>query len=288
MNHLSEEQLIEFRYGDGSPAARAEAENQLKICAQCREANDALAAVVAMVEAAPVPERDAAYGARVWRQIEPKLKQRSGFNWRAWFTLPRLSLAGAMAVVIIAAFVAGRYWQGRQTGSPQLPVPQFPRRSASAFCSSRWAITSTARKWFCSNWKMPGRPRARPREWWIFPNSGSGPKTWSPPIGCIAKRPRGPATRAFRSARRAGTVLIQVAHSPSQISFAHSRIFEELRRARNPVQGARGGIGSARTRKIARAGFQARPEPGPGEAKAMNALLKKNRRTKRIDYRKRI
>lgn len=65
MNHLSEEQLIEFRCGDAgdNPPARAEAENHLKTCAKCREAYESHDAILAMVEAAPVPERDVAYGA---------------------------------------------------------------------------------------------------------------------------------------------------------------------------------------------------------------------------------
>jgi hypothetical protein len=113
MNHLNEEQLIEFRYGEAKDCA--EIENHLRACASCREALESLESVLAAVDAAPVPERDEAYGARVWRQIEPKLERRPGFDWRAWLAPPRLAFVGAMALVIVAAFVAGRYWPRPKT-----------------------------------------------------------------------------------------------------------------------------------------------------------------------------
>ncbi|MGH9704215.1 MAG: hypothetical protein ACRD4K_12645, partial [Candidatus Acidiferrales bacterium] len=122
MNHLNEEQLIEFRCGDAGDnlPARAQAEDHLKTCVQCREAYESLDAFLAMVEAAPVPERDAAYGARVWRQIEPKLNRPPAIDWRAWFALPRLAFVGAMAAVVIAAFVVGRYWPRPQIEGPRV------------------------------------------------------------------------------------------------------------------------------------------------------------------------
>ena len=221
MNHLSEEQLIEFRYGDGSPSARAEAENHLKICAQCREANDALAAVLAMVDAAPVPERDAAYGARVWRQIEPKLNQRSGFKWRAWFTLPRLSLVGAMAVVIIAAFVAGRYWP-----RPQSETAQVASAPISAPVRERILLVAVGDHLDRSQMLLLDLENAEPPK---------GPAAGMVDISAQQQRAGDlvAANRLYRqSAARSGDatlsavlddlepMLIQIAHSPSKISSA--------------------------------------------------------------------
>ncbi len=221
MNHLSEEQLIEFRYGDGSPAARAEAESHLKTCAQCREANDALSAVLAMVDAAPVPERDAAYGARVWRQIEPRLNQRSSFHWRAWFTLPRLAFVSAMAAVIVAAFVAGRYWPRPQTQSTQVASAPI-----SAPVRERILLVAVGDHLDRSQMLLLDLENAEPPK---------GPAAGLVDISAQQQRAGDlvAANRLYRqSAARSGDatlsavlddlepMLIQIAHSPSKISSA--------------------------------------------------------------------
>ena len=71
MNHLSEEQLVLYYYGegDGSPAVRA----HLDGCEACRAEYANLQRVLNVVDAAPVPERDANYGEQVWNRLQPSL-----------------------------------------------------------------------------------------------------------------------------------------------------------------------------------------------------------------------
>lgn len=109
MNHLSEEQLIDLRYGEVADAKRrAEYEEHLAACAVCRSEYEGLERVLAAVDAAPVPERDELYGTRVWQRIRPRLEERRGGDWSAWFAPRRLAAASAVAVLLLAAFIAGR------------------------------------------------------------------------------------------------------------------------------------------------------------------------------------
>jgi hypothetical protein len=102
MNHLSEEELVLFYYGE-APESSAVSEH-LDACEQCRSGFRALQLVLNTVDSAPVPERGAAYGEAVWQRIERRLgarKRRVAFTWWIW--------APAMAALVLAAFLAGRF-----------------------------------------------------------------------------------------------------------------------------------------------------------------------------------
>jgi hypothetical protein len=107
--HLDEQQLLDYRYGDAVNAASVK--QHLQDCVECRKSYEALLGVLAMVEALPVPEPSANFEARVWREVSPKLA-RPRFDWSAWtawMSPKRLIPIGAVAVLIVAAFLAGRY-----------------------------------------------------------------------------------------------------------------------------------------------------------------------------------
>src|ERR1700722_7003935 len=76
MNHLTEEQFVLYYYGegDGSPTVRA----HLDACEACRAEHAGLQRVLNVVDSAPVPERDANYGAQVWSRLRPALGLRRG------------------------------------------------------------------------------------------------------------------------------------------------------------------------------------------------------------------
>jgi hypothetical protein len=101
MNHLSEEQLVLFYYGESPESAASE--EHLARCESCRADFRALQLVLNTVDSAPVPERPASYGQAVWQRIERQLapsKHRRRFQWWIW--------APAMAALVLAAFLAGR------------------------------------------------------------------------------------------------------------------------------------------------------------------------------------
>ncbi|HSK08775.1 MAG TPA: zf-HC2 domain-containing protein [Vicinamibacterales bacterium] len=131
MRHPTEERLLLHHYGDVEGPERAAIDEHLRTCQACRDRLAALARTLAAVRPLPVPERPADYGSQVWARLQPKLAgQRrakpllwgaasAGLPW--WrggtFPLDRLAYAAGVAVLVVAAFVAGRFWP------PPTPVP---------------------------------------------------------------------------------------------------------------------------------------------------------------------
>jgi len=119
MNHLNEEELILHYYGEAD--APAGAGKHLAECGECAAQFAALSQALASVQVEPVPERGQEYGAQVWQRLQGQViarepKPRSA--WSAWFGLRQLTLVGAVAALIIAAFLVGRY--GPHTDSTQI------------------------------------------------------------------------------------------------------------------------------------------------------------------------
>jgi hypothetical protein len=113
MNHLTEEQFVLYYYGEGdeSPAVRA----HLDGCEACRAEYASLQRVLNVVDSAPVPERDATYGALVWHRLQPSLKwnRPPGLFWWLW-PARHWAAAALVATLLVAAFLAGRYYPKAQ------------------------------------------------------------------------------------------------------------------------------------------------------------------------------
>jgi hypothetical protein len=116
MNHISEDQLTLFYYGE-SPEAGA-IEEHLSACDACRAELRALQLVLNTVDSIAVPERGADYGQAVWKQIEPRLAVRKRRTIRAWWIWTPV-----MAALLLAAFMAGSFWQRRAAG-PEIAKDQ--------------------------------------------------------------------------------------------------------------------------------------------------------------------
>jgi hypothetical protein len=127
VNHLTEEQLVAYHFGDvGRGDDAAAVEQHLHSCASCQVELGELRHVLAAVDSLPVPHRSDGYGAEVWARIQPSLG-RDGDTRRgplsAFLSPWRLALAGSVAVLMVAAFVAGRY-------VPRQPVGTVPQQAA--------------------------------------------------------------------------------------------------------------------------------------------------------------
>jgi hypothetical protein len=138
VNHLTEEQLVAYHFGDiGRGNDAAAIEQHLHTCSSCQIELGELRHVLAAVDSLPVPHRSDGYGAEVWARIQPSLGRGAGM-WQerlSGFLSPRrLVLAGGVAALVVAAFVAGRYvptppagtapQQAAQTAAPaSTPVP---------------------------------------------------------------------------------------------------------------------------------------------------------------------
>jgi hypothetical protein len=108
MKHMSEEELFAFREERGKNREGNAA--HLQDCAECRAELARIEEVFTALNALPVPDPGQDYGARVWREIAPRLpERRSAKWWESFFAPRRLALVGAMAAIAVAAFFAGRH-----------------------------------------------------------------------------------------------------------------------------------------------------------------------------------
>lgn len=123
--HVSDDDLILHFYREGAEGGRGAIEAHLNACGDCRAVYERLNLILSAVEADPVPERGATYGADVWQRLRPRLAEPP----RRWFSLdvPRWALAGAAAAVLVVAFIAGRYWPAGPVPVPQSAGPSSVR-----------------------------------------------------------------------------------------------------------------------------------------------------------------
>jgi len=119
MNHLTEEELIEYQYGESQNAAQ-----HLAACPACSAAlaalREDLAGLVDRETLAPAASRDTQYGENVWRRLRPSLiphQERQRF-WRRINLRVGLRLAAASAALLLTAFFAGRAWEARHAAHP--------------------------------------------------------------------------------------------------------------------------------------------------------------------------
>jgi hypothetical protein len=113
--HLSEEELIDHYYGENTAAT--EVGRHLKACVKCADEYSTLERDLGGVKALVLPPRGEGYGEEVWRSIRGSLTVYEGRKWR-WPSLEfrrPLVLTTAFALLMVAAFVAGRVWQRKQT-----------------------------------------------------------------------------------------------------------------------------------------------------------------------------
>jgi hypothetical protein len=108
VRHPGRERLILLHYEGSRRVSR-----HLAACLPCRGRLGEIQRLLAAVDAAPVPERGETYGLDVWRRLAPRLPERPDLLWKGIFA-PRLALAGVLAAVALAAFLAGRFWRGAE------------------------------------------------------------------------------------------------------------------------------------------------------------------------------
>ena len=110
-NHLSEDELILHYYGEIERAEEARVASHLASCAECQAASDKLRRVMTLVDSAAPVEARPGFERDAWARLEPHLDaNRAG--WRTFFWSPQWALAGGIAVLVLAAFVAGRVTSG--------------------------------------------------------------------------------------------------------------------------------------------------------------------------------
>lgn len=134
--HLTDDELVLHYYGEMSDATEARACEHLESCPDCRLNLTRLQRVMLAIDAAPVPEPAATFEQEMWRRLQPGLASARRRSWLpAWLRggeregvrLGAVGWAAAAAVLVLAAFAAGRLWQGpgvapQTTAAVQEPV----------------------------------------------------------------------------------------------------------------------------------------------------------------------
>jgi hypothetical protein len=133
MRHYSEDELILYHYGEGRRRNRVD--THLQTCRTCSVTYRDIAATLAIIRNVEVPHRDDRYGLEVWQRIRHDLPPLDAPWWIAW---RRLTLASAVAVLVVAAFVTGRFW-------PQTNFPRVTSRAVDAGAGGPAANDATER-----------------------------------------------------------------------------------------------------------------------------------------------
>ena len=127
MKHLTEEELIEYGYGEGDKVL---IEEHFAVCRECEKAFRAVQADLAEMKFSNPPSRPQDYGETVWQSLRNQLPAYDAPK-RSWLNgglFRGLSYAAACALLLACAFAGGRLWERRQakiaaTNHPTLPQP---------------------------------------------------------------------------------------------------------------------------------------------------------------------
>src|SRR5438105_4242907 len=140
-DHWTDDDLILYFYGEGR--RRVEIEQHLQTCAPCAASYREIAGTLSLVATPETPERGDQYGLEVWQRVRPELSERQMPWWMLWMQGPRLAMLATAAVLVLAAFVAGRIWehQPAQTAALATTATVVPE---SAGARRRILLTSVA------------------------------------------------------------------------------------------------------------------------------------------------
>jgi len=136
VKHYTEEDLILHYYSERG--RRTGIDVHLDQCETCAAAYRALTGTLRLIATPEAPERGDQYGLEVWQRIRHRLPEQEVPWWSVWFRADRLATAGSFAVLLLAAFVAGRWWSS--------PDPAVAPTLASTKPGAAAAVTDDARQ----------------------------------------------------------------------------------------------------------------------------------------------
>jgi len=113
MKHLTEEQIVLHCYGDAADSAAIEC--HMETCTQCRQEFQKVKTLLAEIPSVAPPEPPDYLEQKIWLRIRDQVPEKKSAMW-----LPRWAMAAVMAVLVLSAFLAGRFWP-RHTGVSQQP-----------------------------------------------------------------------------------------------------------------------------------------------------------------------
>src|SRR5215471_17956294 len=108
MKHLSEELIVLHYYG--ASESEGEARLHLEACSECRGEFERVKGLLESIQPIEVPEPPPVFEEKTWLNVRDRLPERRS-GMRRWFAAPpKWAMAGAMALLLVVAFLAGIYW----------------------------------------------------------------------------------------------------------------------------------------------------------------------------------
>jgi hypothetical protein len=165
VKHYSEEELILHYYGErgrwgtaaGHRRRRHQLEQHVDECPDCAAVYQSVAVTLKMLDAPEAPERGEQYGLEVWQRLRSRLPEPQGRRWMelepmesvawtAWLRSDRPAVAGAVVLLAVAAFLAGRLWPntGAVAPAPSATVSSETADTAAHDGRQRILLTSVA------------------------------------------------------------------------------------------------------------------------------------------------
>jgi hypothetical protein len=126
MNHLNEEQIVLHYYGDAEEPS--EIERHLAACPECRAEFARVQLMLKQIEPTEVPEPPAYFEEKTWLTLRDRLPEKRGLLQGLFIGQQKWVLAGAMVVLLAAAFLAGRFWPRPPLQIAQQPPQVNPQR----------------------------------------------------------------------------------------------------------------------------------------------------------------
>jgi hypothetical protein len=188
-----------------------------------------LAATLQLLDVPETPERGEQYGLEVWQRIRARLPEQEASRWTMslawlrWTLWERPVMAGALAMLIVAAFLAGRLWpavDGRSVAMPPATTSAKAGDTAANDGRQRILLTSVAEHLDRSERILTDIMNA--------PDGGdiSAEQRWAEDLISTSRLYRQDAVDAGEQSV-AGVLdelernLLEVVHSPSRVTAAH-------------------------------------------------------------------
>jgi HEAT repeat protein len=115
MSHHTDDELTLYYYGEAPRRDRIE--DHLQACETCAATYRDVVRTLGFVGDLDVPERDERYGLEVWQRIRHDLPPQDAPWWAAW---RRPAMMGAVVMLVVAAFAAGRFWPRSASSQDEL------------------------------------------------------------------------------------------------------------------------------------------------------------------------
>jgi hypothetical protein len=120
MKHLSEEEIVLHYYGDADDEMKVR--QHLAECSACRAEFDRLHSLLGSVAPVEVPEPGSFFEEKMWLNIRDRLPEKA-VPAKPFWAAGKWALAGVMAMLLVGAFLAGRFWPGRSPQVVQVNTP---------------------------------------------------------------------------------------------------------------------------------------------------------------------